>query len=146
MIDCIASDHAPKSKKREADFSQAGCGSPQTETLLYTTYQTGINWGKISLPRLLQVLCENPARIFGLYPRKGVLAPGPDADMVLIDPSVPHILSGDTQHTRAGYTLYHGLECHGRVWNSFQRGRVVCDGDRLLARPGDGVYLEQCAD
>jgi len=146
VIDCIGSDHAPKSKKREDDFSQAGYGSPQTETLFYTTYQAGVNGGKISLCRLVQVLCENPARIFGLYPQKGALAPGSDADMVLIDPSARHTLSGETQHTRAGYTLYDGLECHGRVWKSFQRGRVVYDRDKLLARPGDGVYLKQCAN
>ena len=145
LIDCIASDHAPKSKQREDDFSKAGYGSPQTETLLYATYQAGVNGGKISLPRLVQVLCENPARIFGLYPQKGVLEPGSDADLVILDPSARHTLGHETQHTRAGYTLYHGLECCGRIWKSFQRGRLVCNGDRLLVGPGDGRYVEQSA-
>jgi len=141
-IDCVASDHAPKTKQQEDDFTAAGYGSPQVETLFYTLFQAGVNGGKISLPRLVQLLCERPARIFGLYPRKGVLEPGSDADLVILNPSIRHTLSDETQHTRAGYTLYAGLEVHGRIEKTFQRGRIVCDGDCLRIGPGDGRFLE----
>ena len=70
VIDTIASDHAPKDKHRDDDFFQAPYGSPQTETMFPVVYDAGINGGKLSLPRLVQVMCENPARIFGLYLKK----------------------------------------------------------------------------
>jgi len=140
-IQVVASDHAPKAKTRETDFFEAAYGSPQAETLLTVTYDAGVNGGKISLPRLVEVLCEAPARLLGLYPRKGSLEPGADADLVLFDPSQVHVLRGETQHSRAGYTLYEGRTCLGKPWMTFQRGRPVLAGGELVARPGDGRYL-----
>jgi len=140
-IDVVASDHAPKAKRREEDFFEAAYGSPQAETLLTIMYDRGVNGGRISLPRLTQLLSEAPARIFGLYPRKGSLQVGSDADIVIFDPTVRHVLSGKTQHSKAGYTLYEGRECLGRPWMTLQRGRVVLDRDRLVASPGDGHFI-----
>lgn len=140
-IDVVASDHAPKAKRREDDFFEAAYGSPQAETLFPLLYDAGVNGGRISLPRLVQLLSETPARIFGLYPRKGSLQIGSDADLVVVDPTVRHILSGKTQHSKAGYTLYEGRECLGRPWMTFQRGRIVLNQDRLMARPGDGRFI-----
>ena len=141
VIDVVASDHAPKGQKPEEDFFGAAYGTPQAETLLNVTYNAGVNAGRISLPRLAEVLAEMPARIFGLYPRKGSLQEGADADFVVFDPTIPHVISGQTQHSRAGYTLYEGYECLGRPSMTFQRGKVVLDENRLNARPGDGQYL-----
>jgi dihydropyrimidinase len=141
LIDVVASDHAPKNKTLDEDFFNAAYGSPQAETLLTVTYDGGVNGGLVTLTRLVQVLCETPAHIFGLYPRKGTLEPGSDADIVVFDPAAPHVLSGKTQHTNAGYTLYEGRECLGRPLMTFQRGHVVLDKDRLAARPGDGTYI-----
>jgi dihydropyrimidinase len=140
-IDVVASDHAPKAKKQDEDFFNAGYGSPQAETLLSVTYDGGINRNRLTLPRLVQVLAENPARIFGLYPRKGILEKGADADIVVFDPGLRHILKGETQHTKAGYTLFEGRECLGRPVLTLQRGRVVLDREKLIARPGDGKYI-----
>ena len=140
-IDVVASDHAPKAKKQDEDFFNAAYGSPQAETLLNVTYDGGVNRNRLTLPRLVQVLAENPARIFGLYPRKGVLEKGADADVVVFDPTVRHTLKGETQHTKAGYTLFEGRECLGRPILTLQRGRVVLDRDKLIARPGDGKYI-----
>ena len=140
-IDVVASDHAPKAKRREDDFFEAAYGSPQSETLLTVMYDAGVNCGRISLPRLTQLLSEAPARIFGLYPRKGSLRVGSDADLVILDPSVRHRLSGETQHSKAGYTLYEGRECLGRPWMTLQRGRIVLDRDRVTASPGDGQFI-----
>ena len=140
-IDVVASDHAPKAKKQDEDFFNAAYGSPQAETLLNVTYDGGINRNRLTLPRLVQVLAENPARIFGLYPRKGLLEKGADADVVVFDPTVRHTLKGETQHTKAGYTLFEGRECLGRPVLTLQRGRVVLDRDKLIARPGDGKFI-----
>jgi dihydropyrimidinase len=140
-IDVVASDHAPKKKKIDEDFFNAAYGSPQAETLLTVTYDGGINRNRITLPRLVQVLAENPARIFGLYPQKGCLTKGADADIVVFDPAARHALEGKTQHTRAGYTLFEGRECLGKPILTLQRGRVVLDRDKLIARPGDGKYI-----
>jgi len=140
-IDVVASDHAPKAKKIDEDFFNAAYGSPQAETLLTVTYDGGVNRSRITLPRLVQVLAENPARIFGLYPRKGSVEKGADADLVIFDPAIPHILSGKTQHTKAGYTLFEGRRCLGKPVLTLQRGKIVFEQDRLIARPGDGRYL-----
>jgi dihydropyrimidinase len=140
-IDVVASDHAPKAKRETDDFFEAGYGSPQAETLLTLMYDAGVNGGRITLLRLVQLLSETPARIFGLYPRKGCLEVGSDADIVILDPQVQHMLSGKTQHSRAGYTLYEGRQCLGRPWMTLQRGRVVLDGGQLVAKPGDGLFI-----
>jgi len=140
-IDVVASDHAPKAKKQDEDFFNAAYGSPQAETLLNVTYDGGVNRNRLTLPRLAQVLAENPARIFGLYPQKGVLEKGADADVVVFDPALRHTLKGENQHTKAGYTLFEGRECLGRPVLTVQRGRVVLDRDRLVARPGDGKFI-----
>jgi dihydropyrimidinase len=141
LIEVVASDHAPKSKKIDEDFFAAAYGSPQAETLLNVTYDGGWNHNRISLPLLVQVLSENPARVFGLYPRKGSLQEGADADLVVYDPSAPHILTGKSQHSKAGYTLFEGRECLGKPWMTFQRGRRIFDRMQIVARPGDGKYL-----
>jgi dihydropyrimidinase len=140
-IDVVASDHAPKAKKAEEDFFQAAYGSPQAETLLTVTYDGGINRNRITLPQMVRVLGENPAKIFGLFPRKGALSPGSDADIVLFDPARKHTLKGESQHTRAGYTLFEGRECLGKPVLTWQRGRLVLDRDKLAVGAGDGKYI-----
>ncbi len=141
VIEVVASDHAPKAKKIDEDFFNAAYGSPQAETLLNVTYDGGCNHNRITLPMLVQVLSENPARIFGLYPRKGCLQEKSDADLVVYDPSARHTLTGKTLHSKAGYTLFEGRECLGKPWMTFQRGRRVFDRMQVPARPGDGKYL-----
>jgi dihydropyrimidinase len=143
-IDVVASDHAPKAKKLDEDFFNAAYGSPQAETLLTVTYDGGVNRNQITLPRLVQALSENPARIFGLYPMKGRIAKGADADLVIFDPSARHTLTGKAQHTKAGYTLFEGRDCLGKPILTMQRGRIVLDGNKLIARPGDGKYIPLC--
>jgi len=140
-VDVVASDHAPKAKKQDEDFFKAAYGSPQAETLLNVTYDGGINQNRLTLPRLIEVLAETPARIFGLYPQKGVLEKGADADIVVFDPAQRHTLKGENQHTKAAYTLFEGRECLGKPVLTLQRGRVVMDRDKLFARPGDGKYI-----
>jgi len=137
----VASDHAPKAKKATDDFFEAAYGSPQIETMLTVMYHAGVNGGKISLPRLVQVMSETPARLFGLYPRKGTLAVGSDADLVIWDPTRRHTLSAATQHSAAGYTLYEGRQVTGAAVLTMQRGAVIVEDGRLVAQPGRAQFL-----
>ena len=137
----VASDHAPKPKKMTDDFFDAPYGSPQVETMLTMIYDAGVNSGKISLPRLAQVMSETPAKLFGLYPRKGTLAVGSDADLVVWDPTVTYTIKSEDQHTGAGYTLYDGREVTGKPVLTMQRGQVLVEDGKLVAGPGRAAFL-----
>ena len=91
--------------------------------------------------RLVQVLCENPARIFGLYPKKGTVAVGSDADLVVFDPNREFTIQAGNQHTNAGYTLYEGRAVLGWPEMSFQRGHPVLRQGQIVAQPGQGEFL-----
>ena len=140
-IQTVASDHAPKIKDVDGDFLEQPFGSPQIETVLPLTYDGGVNRGHISVVRLVQVLCENPARIFGLYPKKGTVAVGSDADLVVFDPTREFAIRADNQHSNAGYTLYEGRNLLGWPEMSFQRGRRVLWRGEVVAEPGGGRFL-----
>jgi dihydropyrimidinase len=141
VIDVVASDHAPKDKKADDDFFEAPFGSPSSETLLTVTNDEGVNRGKIDLCCLVRVLSENPARIFGLFPKKGIIQEGSDADLVLFDPNLGHVLSQKAQHSKAPYTLYEGRTCLGAPILSMQRGRTIFAGSQLRIRPGSAAFL-----
>ncbi len=140
-LSVVASDHAPKAKDIKGDFIAQGFGSPQIETLLPLTYDGGVNRGHISTVRLVQVLCENPARIFGLYPRKGTVAVGSDADLVVYDPAREFNIRAENQHSNVGYTLYEGRTVLGWPDMSFQRGKRVLWQGEIVAEPGQGRFL-----
>lgn len=140
-LDTVASDHAPKAKDVHGDFLAQGFGSPQLETLLPITYDGGVNGGHIGVVRLVQALCENPARIFGLYPKKGTIAIGSDADLVVYDPNAAYTLRDENQHTAVGYTLYNGRTVLGWPEMSFQRGQRVLWQGEIVAQPGRGQFL-----
>jgi len=140
-IQVVASDHAPKKKDMWGDFIEQSFGSPQGETLFPLTYDEGVNKGHISLVRLVQILCQNPARLFGLYPRKGTIAVNSDADFVIFDPAQPFTILGDNQHSSAHYTLYEGRTLLGWPEASFQRGRQILWREQVVAKPGQGEFL-----
>jgi len=97
--------------------------------------------GRISLPRLVQLLSETPAKIFGYYPKKGTIAPGSDADLVIFDLAEHFTIQHANQHSQANYTLYEGRECLGRpVW-VMQRGRVLIEDGQLVGTLGQAKYL-----
>ncbi len=140
-LSVVASDHAPKAKDVHGDFLAQGFGSPQIETLLPMTYQGGVNEGHIGVVRLAHVLSENPARIFGLYPAKGAIAPGSDADLVVFDPNREFTIRTENQHSNVGYTLYEGRTVLGWPELTFQRGKPVLRDGEVVAQPGQGRFL-----
>jgi dihydropyrimidinase len=90
-------------------------------------------------------MCENPAKIFGLYPKKGALRPGSDADLVIFDPKAKSRISNAAQHSNATYTAYQGREVVGAPVLCMQRGRVLVEAGHLLAKPGWGRFLATAA-
>jgi len=141
IVDVIASDHAPKVKKKDDPFFEAPYGSPQAETMLTVTYDEGVNTGRIGVCQLARLLSENPARIFGFYPKKGLIQKGSDADLILFDPNRVHTVQHRTQHSKAPYTLYEGRRCLGMPIFSMQRGRILVEDGEMKAKPGDGRFL-----
>jgi dihydropyrimidinase len=140
-LQIVSTDHAPKKKDADGDFLEQPFGSPQIETLLPLVYDGGVNTGRISTVRLVQVLCENPARIFGLYPKKGTVAVGSDADLVVFDPNREFTIRAENQHSNAGYTLYEGRTVLGWPEMSFQRGQRVLWQGEIVAEPGRAQFL-----
>jgi len=141
IIDTVASDHAPKAKKMDDPFFQAPYGSPQSETMLTVTYDEGVKRGKIKPNKLVQLFSENPAKIFGLYPKKGTIQKGADADLILFDPKQVHTIRHQIQHSGAPYTLYEGRRCKGKPILVMQRGKVLIENGEMRGRPGEGKFL-----
>jgi dihydropyrimidinase len=140
-IDVIASDHAAKDKKLNDPFFEAPFGSPQAETMLTICYDEGVNKGRIHPSKLVQVLAENPAKIFGLYPKKGTLEKGSDADLVIFDPSETVTIQAQTQHSRVHYSVYEGRKCLGKPVLTMQRGKVIVEKGEMKGKPGEGKFL-----
>jgi dihydropyrimidinase len=142
VIDTIGSDHAPKDKKVSDDFFTAAYGSPEVETMLNVLWHEGVNRGYITPNRVASLLSENAARILGLFPRKGRLDRGADADILVFDPSRKWTITAENQHTNAAYSLFEGREVTGRVRHVLSRGKTVVEEDRFTGTPGRGTFLE----
>src|SRR4030043_240805 len=141
LVDVVASDHAPKAKKMDDPFFESPYGSPQSETMLTVTYDEGVNRGKIKPTKLVQLFSENPAKIFGLYPKKGTIQKGADADLLIFDPNQIHTIQHQTQHSGAPYTLYEGRRCKGKPILVMQRGKILIENGEIRGRPGEGKFL-----
>ena len=142
-IDCVGSDHIPwpEEWKRRSTIFECASGIPGTETLLPLLFSEGVVKGRLSLLALSKVLSENPAKIFKLYPRKGTLSIGSDADIVILDPIKKWILRQDQMHTTAKWTPYNGLEITGSVETTIVRGRVVYHEGQIVGEKGYGIFI-----
>jgi dihydropyrimidinase len=103
----------------------------------------GVREGRISLNRMVELLCTNPAKLFGLYPRKGTLAVGSDADVVVFDPEKKVTISASTHHSRSDYNLFEGTEVQGTPEVVLLRGNVLVENDQLVAKPGLGQFIKR---
>jgi len=141
MMDTIASDHAPKAKTIKDPFFEAAFGSAQAETMLTVAYDEGVNTGRVNPCRLVQLLSENPAKIFGLYPKKGAIQKGSDADLVLFDPTRVWEIRQSSLHSGAPYTLYEGRRVLGKPLLTMQRGKIVVENGEMKGISGTGRFL-----
>jgi len=114
---------------------------PGIEPRLTVLYSEGVAKGRISLPRLVELTSTNPAKLFGMYPQKGSLEPGSDADIVLFDPSVKWTMDSETLHMASDYCAYEGVEVTGKVQKVFSRGELIVDSEDFLAEKGRGRYI-----
>ncbi len=145
-ITTIGSDHAPKEKL--ADFFESQYGAPHIETMLPICYDLAVNHGKLgmgkqeALPLLIAAMSETPAKTFGLYPQKGALQVGSDADLVIFDPNKTWKISNANQHSQAGFTLYENRTVTGAVELTMQRGRVLVENGEVRAERGHARFLK----
>jgi len=128
-------------RPRPGNIFEARFGAPWVEHMLQVVYQDGVNGGRITLPRLVQTMCENPAKIFGLYPRKGIIQEGSDADIVVFDSSVPCTISAESMHGNSDFTLFEGKEVMGVPVFSMQRGAVIIEDGQLRRKQGSARFL-----
>ena len=148
QIDLATSDHAPwqPDRKNKADIFDNASGAPGVETLLPLLYSEGVAAGRLSLRRLVQVLCEAPADRFGLSPRKGRLRIGSDADIVVLDPEKQWIIDPAKLLSSAGWTPYEGVAVRGRITHVFLRGRSIFEEGIVIGKAGDGEFLRPRAE
>jgi dihydropyrimidinase len=123
------------------DFSKIPNGGPGIENRLQMMYTFGVGEGRISLNRMVELLATNPAKLFGLYPRKGTIAVGSDADIVVFDPDKKVTIQAATQKSKTDYNLFEGTEVTGSPEVVLVRGTVVVEGDELKVEPGFGQYV-----
>lgn len=145
-IDVVGSDSGGFTRARKLagqgteNIFEAPYGLNTIEFMVPVVWSYGVNPGRISLPRLVQVLCENPAKVFGLYPRKGTLQPGSDADLVVWDPTRKHSVKG--QHGNTDYSSFDGFELLGMPELTIQRGEVVMEGGKVERAQGKARFLK----
>jgi dihydropyrimidinase len=123
------------------DFSKIPNGGPGLENRLQMIHEFGVRGGRISRNRMVELLSTNPAKLFGLYPRKGTIAVGSDADIVVFDPEKRVTITAATQHSKTDYNLYEGTEVTGTPEIVLLRGNVLVEGDELVAQPGIGQFV-----
>src|SRR4051794_25267311 len=148
VLSAISTDHCAflwngqKTLGRD-DFSKIPNGAPGLENRLHVIHELGVRGGRISLNRMVELLATNPAKLFGLYPRKGTIAVGTDADLVVFDPAARHTISVATHHSRSDYNLFEGMEVTGAPEVVLLRGHVVVEDGELVAQPGIGQFVER---
>jgi dihydropyrimidinase len=144
-VQTVGSDHAPFTVADKAvgerNIFEAGFGMPGIETLAPLVISAALGSARLSLPQVAQVLAENTARIFGLYPRKGIIQAGADADILVVDPAATGTLSSRQLHSRAGYTCFEGTTLTGRITTTLLRGKVLVENGELRQKPGYGRFL-----
>jgi dihydropyrimidinase len=123
------------------DFSKIPNGGPGLENRLQMIHEFGVGGGRISLNRMVELLSTNPAKLFGLYPRKGTIAVGSDADIVVFDPEKRVTISAATHHSKSDYNLFEGTEVTGVPQAVLLRGNVLVENDELVASPGVGQFI-----
>ena len=150
-ISAIATDHSPKlAEDKEPgweniflrpDGRPVPWGAPQLETFIPLVYSEGVVKRELPLTWMARVVAENPARMFGIYPRKGVIQPGADADLLIIDPQATNTIRAADHHGKAGMTPFEGWEVQGWPWMTLLRGRVLLNQGKLEQKPGYGQFL-----
>jgi dihydropyrimidinase len=148
VLQVVSTDHCPfrfaDQKTLGLDnFTKIPNGGPGVENRMQLAYHHGVNAGRISLERFVEIAAEAPAKIFGMYPRKGVVAAGSDADILVWDPNAKYTITAATQSMHTDYSIFEGFEVQGNARQVFSRGELVVEGGKFLGRVGRGRYLHR---
>ena len=147
-IETIATDHCPFSFNRDKqlgkeDFTKCPNGAPGVEERIPLIFSEGVMKNRISINKFVEVCCTNPAKIFGLYPKKGTIAVGSDADITIIDPNKEVVLTTDKLHSNVDYTAYEGFNLKGYPIFTILRGKVISKDGEFVGDKGYGKYIKR---
>jgi dihydropyrimidinase len=147
-LQVISTDHCPFCFKEQKelglnDFTKIPNGGPGVEHRMGLVYNGGVATGRITLNRWVEITSTNAARIFGLFPRKGTIAVGSDADIVLFDPNAEMTISAKTHHMNVDYSCYEGMKIKGVTRTVLSRGRAVIEDGQYVGKPGMGQFLKR---
>jgi dihydropyrimidinase len=156
-LSTVATDHAafclgqpadlpPQKGRSPGYFPKVPGGVPGIEDRLMVLYETGVAAGRINLNRFVDLVATTPAKLFGLYPRKGTVAAGADADLVIWDPTADHVITAAGSHMRTDYNLYEGMRVSGQPEYVLSRGDLIVDRRDFHGAPGRGTYLPRAAE
>src|SRR5271170_500897 len=147
-LQVVSTDHCPfcfadQKQLGKDDFTKIPNGGPGVENRLQLLFHFGVNAGKISLQRFVEITSTAPARIFGMYPKKGTIAAGSDGDIVLWDPEAEHLISAATHHMRCDFSMFEGWKVKGNARRVYSRGELIADNGSYVAATGRGQYLRR---
>ena len=147
-LQVVSTDHCPFNFKGQKElgrenFTKIPNGGPGLENRLHLMYQGGVNEKRFSLNRWVELTSTNPAKIFGMYPRKGTIAPGSDADIVIWDPEKELVISAKTHHMRVDYSMFEGKKVKGDADIVISRGEVIVENKKFLVRAGRGNFVKR---
>jgi dihydropyrimidinase len=147
LVQVVATDHCPFKWEQKLmgknDFSKIPNGHPAIENRMELLFSEGVVKNKITLNKYVEVTCTNPAKIFGMFPRKGTIAVGSDADMVIFDPGEKHTISAKTHHMNVDYSAYEGWELTGKVKTVLLRGEIAVDNNECKITKGYGKFIKR---
>jgi dihydropyrimidinase len=149
-LQVVSTDHCPfcfedQKALGKGDFTKIPNGGPGIENRLQLLHHHGVGAGKITLNRFVEIVSTAPARIFGMFPKKGAIAAGSDADIVVWNPKAEHLISAKTHHMRVDYSMFEGFRVQGNARQVFSRGELVVDDGQYVGRAGRGQYLRRAA-
>jgi len=147
-LQVVSTDHCPfcfedQKALGKDDFTKIPNGGPGIENRLQLLHHHGVGLGNLTLNRFVELVSTAPARIFGMYPKKGVLAVGSDADIVLWDPMAAHTISAATHHMRVDYSMFEGFHVRGNARDVYSRGELIVSQGRFIGTAGRGQYLRR---
>ncbi len=147
-IQVVATDHCPfkmadKTGPLITDFTKIPNGGAGIEHRLQLLFQGGVNEGRLTLNRWVEICSANPARMFGLYPRKGTIKQGSDADLVIWNPMTKYTISAETHHMNVDYSMYEGKQVTGNAETVISRGEIIIEKNKFTGKSGWGKYIKR---
>ena len=149
-LQVVSTDHCPFCFEDQKilgkdSFAKIPNGGPGIENRMQLMYHHGVNENKLSVNRFVEITSTTPARIFGMYPKKGLIAAGSDADIVIWDPEAEYLISAKTHHMRVDYSMFEGWRVKGNAKTVLSRGEIIVEGGSYVGKAGRGQYLRRAA-